>query len=59
MFRKFIAGFVCFTFIATMYQPVAAQEFSISQLPVPGQMVGLSQFFVPVSIKGIMERVKH
>lgn len=54
MFRKIIASFVCVAFIASTYQPVAASEFSISQLPTPGTMVGLSSPFAPLALKGIV-----
>ena len=54
MFRKIIASFVCLAFIAATYHPVAAQEFSIAQLPVPGTMVGISAPFAPLSLKGLI-----
>src|SRR5260221_4851466 len=51
--KRLIALFVCVTFIASYYQPVYAQDFSINQLPVPGTMVSVSPRFEPALIRGL------
>src|SRR5208283_1763645 len=54
MFRLLIASLVCLTFSFTNIQYVHAQNFSISQLPVPGTMVGVSIPFAPLALKGVV-----
>jgi hypothetical protein len=53
MFKRFPAVLVCFTFIFSSFQPVFAQEFSLSDLPTPGTMVTISPSFAPALIKGL------
>ena len=53
MFKRFIASFACLTFIVSTCPTVFAQEFSVSDLPVPGTMVSVSPSFVPTLIKGL------
>ena len=60
MFKRLIASIVCLTFIFSNLQYVHAQpapqqagDFGINQLPVPGPMVGLSEPFTPVLMKGL------
>ncbi|MBF0571305.1 MAG: HEAT repeat domain-containing protein [Candidatus Omnitrophica bacterium] len=54
MFKRFIASFVCLTFIFSNFQYAHAQDFSINQLPVPGTMVGVSAPFAPLTLKGLI-----
>ncbi len=51
--RRFIALFVCFTFIVSTCPPVFAGEFSVRDLPVPGTMVSVSPAFEPALIRGL------
>ncbi len=51
--RRFIASFVCLTFIVSTCPPVFAQEFSVRDLPVPGTMVSVSPAFEPALIRGL------
>src|SRR5471030_416180 len=53
MFRRLIASFVCVAFIVSNLPTVFAQEFNVSQLPVPGTMVSVSPSFEPALIKGL------
>ena len=52
--KRLIASFVCLTFICSSFQPVYAQNFSVSKLPVPGTMVGVSSPFAPLELKGLV-----
>ncbi len=54
MFKKILASLTGFALLAGSYQPVAAQEFNIRQLPVPGTMVEISAPFAPLAIKGLV-----
>lgn len=54
MFQRFIASFVCITFIFSNFQYVHAQDFRINQLPAPGSMVATSPNFVPLTLKGLV-----
>lgn len=52
--RKIFASLACFAFVLSNAQHVHAQDFSISQLPVPGAMVGVSAPFAPLALKGLV-----
>jgi len=54
MFKRFIAFFVCFSFILSSFQYGFAQNFSIDQLPVPGSMISTTAPFVPLTLKGLV-----
>ena len=54
MFKRLIALFVIVSFILSYYQPIYAQDFSVNQLPVPGAMVGTSEPFAPLTLKGLI-----
>jgi len=53
MLRRFISTLVTVSFIASYYQPIYAQNFSINQLPMPGTMVSVSPSVEPALIRGL------
>jgi len=61
MFKRLISLIVIISFILTYVSPVYAKpvpllagDFSINQLPLPGTMVGESQPFSPLALKGLI-----
>jgi len=68
MFKRTITLIVIVSFLLSYYQPACAAkggvyaqlappqagEFSINQLPVPGEMVGVSAPLVPLALKGLI-----
>jgi len=61
MFKRLIAALVCLTFIFSNLPyahaqagPVTGGDFSINRLPVPGRMIGVSEIFTPVLVKGLV-----
>lgn len=54
MFKQLITSIVCATFLVSTLQYANAQPFSINQLPAPGTMVGISEAFVPLALKGLI-----
>ncbi|MBF0511737.1 MAG: hypothetical protein HQL13_05335, partial [Candidatus Omnitrophica bacterium] len=53
MLRHFVTSFICVVFITSTCSPVFAQEFSVSDLPLPGAMVSVSPKFEPALIRGL------
>jgi hypothetical protein len=54
MFKRLISLIIIFTFTFTNLPYLHAQDFSVNQLPSPGMMIGQSEPFAPLVLKGLV-----